>query len=354
MSDAAAFFKNKKKKKKGFKGFNANKIDAASVTPTVHVDAPALSTDAETSTASATAALAASTLQDTTVSTNDTNNTNNAETGAEGGEWDDEALAATYTRKGATSAGTSATSELLDMKALESKRREQDDVAERLRVEETKAALAAAREGMEREAQRLKEEREKKEEEKKPEASGLGGVGGKWVPPHMRAGSGLSRMRMGAAVGGATQSRKLDTQDENLFPDLAAADAILEQQKQQVAYKVPKKTAVGGGATWGSRPPAIKQEKQEPPKPAPASKSAPSPKTELPKMAPPKTEAPKTTPKDEPSPPTETEQEKAKEEPAPPETPAAPTVSTPAPAPTTAVKKKKKKKKDLSTFKPSG
>ena len=36
MSDAAAFFAAKKKKKKGFK-FNANKIDASTVTTTVHV-----------------------------------------------------------------------------------------------------------------------------------------------------------------------------------------------------------------------------------------------------------------------------------------------------------------------------
>ena len=36
MADAAAFFAKKKKKKKAFK-FNANKIDATTVTQTVHV-----------------------------------------------------------------------------------------------------------------------------------------------------------------------------------------------------------------------------------------------------------------------------------------------------------------------------
>jgi len=36
MSDAAAFFASKKKKKKAFK-FNANKIDASTVTQTIHV-----------------------------------------------------------------------------------------------------------------------------------------------------------------------------------------------------------------------------------------------------------------------------------------------------------------------------
>jgi hypothetical protein len=38
MADTtAAFFANKKKKKKAFKGFNANLVDVASVTQTVHV-----------------------------------------------------------------------------------------------------------------------------------------------------------------------------------------------------------------------------------------------------------------------------------------------------------------------------
>jgi hypothetical protein len=36
MADAAAFFANKKKKKKAFK-FNANKIDASSISSAVHV-----------------------------------------------------------------------------------------------------------------------------------------------------------------------------------------------------------------------------------------------------------------------------------------------------------------------------
>jgi hypothetical protein len=37
MSDAAALFFAKKNKKKKQKGFNANKIDVTTVTPTVHV-----------------------------------------------------------------------------------------------------------------------------------------------------------------------------------------------------------------------------------------------------------------------------------------------------------------------------
>ena len=250
--------------------------------------------------------------------------------GGAGGEWDDEALAASYARKGAVTGGAAST-ELLDMKALELKRREEDDVAERMRLEETKAKLAAAREGMEREAQRLKEEREKKDDIKTKKATdatavsggggGLGLGGAKWLPPHLRAGAGLSRVRMGAAMGGAAQ--KLDTEDENLFPDLASADAILEQQKTQVAYKVTKKTPVGGGATWGSRPAAVAKPKEEPPKKEP---STPEPKKAT----------------VDPPPPVPTEA------PAPAPAAAAPAAST---APVTPIKKKKKKKKDLSTFK---
>mmetsp|Transcript_6531 Transcript_6531/g.7465 ORF Transcript_6531/g.7465 Transcript_6531/m.7465 type:complete len:320 (+) Transcript_6531:93-1052(+) len=317
MSDAAAFFASKKKsKKKAFK-FNANKVDAATVTTTVHVDAPALSTDAE-------AISVGATLASTSIAENDSNqNTNNTKSNvgtadgpssSAGGQWDDEALAASYSRKGLNAVVS--TAEVLDMKAFDAKRRDQDDIAERMRVEETKAQLAAAREGMEREAQRLKQEREKKQEEsKKPDVprsgGGLGGFGGgsKWVPPHMRAGGGLTRVRMGSNLPAAL--KKLDTQDADLFPDLALAEKILEQQRGQenVAYKVQKKTPVGGGATWGSRPPIVR------PKQAPETKTKP-PEPELKVYAPP----------------------------------------TPTPQPTSVVEKKKptkKKKKDLSTFKPS-
>jgi hypothetical protein len=110
-------------------------------------------------------------------------------------------------------------------------------------------------------------------------------------------------------------STKVDTQDENLFPDLKAADAIMEQKKaQQPAFKAPKKTPVGGGATWGSRPKialAPPKKVEEPPKPA------------------------------EPEPEPEVQPEEPK--------PAA-SAAAPAAAP---IKPKKKKKKDLSTFKPT-
>ena len=95
--------------------------------------------------------------------------------------------------------------ELLDMNALEERRREQDDIAERMRLEETKAALAAAREGMEKEAQRLKEEQDqKKKVEETPTSNGEGNTG-KWVPVHLRnrpsAALGNSRLMMSKARG---------------------------------------------------------------------------------------------------------------------------------------------------------
>jgi hypothetical protein len=252
----------------------------------------------------------------------------NPEVNDGGEQWDDEALAATMTRKGAVA--KTDTAELLDMKALDLNRNETGDRAERLRVDETKAKLAAAREGMEKEAQRLKEQKEKKEEDKqagvtptnnKPRfgnaAAGMAAGGGKWKPPHMRAGGGALMGGMGGSrfgnVGGGLH--KVDTEDENLFPDLATASAIIEKQKQQgPAYKVHKKTPVGGGATWGSRPKV--QLKKEEPKPE-------EPKAAEPEIASPPPSA----------------------EPAPAPTPSEPVV---APKP---IKPKKKKKKDLSTFK---
>ena len=120
-------------------------------------------------------------------------------------------------------------------------------------------------------------------------------------------------MPRGLGMGGPAQ--KLDTQDEQLFPDLAAADAMLQQKKDKPAYSVPKKTPVGGGATWGSKPKPKKEEpKPEPPQEEPA--------------------------KEEPA-----ASEETKPEPAPAATAAAPAAKAPIKP------KKKKKKKDLSTFK---
>lgn len=234
-------------------------------------------------------------------------------------QWDDEKLASKTTRK--TAVANASSTELLDMKALDLKGNDQDDIAEKLRIEETKAKLAAAKEGMEREAQKLKEEQEKKEQGASTvaprfgaAAAGLAANGGKWVPPHLRGAGGAAPRGLGMGP----QSQKLDTQNEELFPDLAAAEEMLQQKKEKPAYSVPKKTPVGGGATWGS-----KSKKAEEPKPEPAQ--------EEPAMEEPPKEEPTT--------------EEAKPESA----PAATASAAETKAPIKPIKKKKKK--DISTFK---
>lgn len=180
-------------------------------------------------------------------------------------QWDDEALAMQTTKRtvvvaAVPSSNSQQTRDLLDMKSLDLKGNEEEQIAEKLRIEDNRAALARAKEGMEREAQRIKEEKQKKEQAADAASSSRfgaagasvgGSTGGKWVPSHrLRDGAGASRW--GAVGGGGSQ--KLDTDDQELFPDLAAADAILEKQKQdQVAYQPPKKTPVGGGASWASQ-----------------------------------------------------------------------------------------------------
>jgi hypothetical protein len=248
--------------------------------------------------------------------------------GASGEQWDDEALAATLNRK----AAAHATGNVLDMKALDPRKgSEHDNIAEKLRVEENKAKLAAAREGMEREAQRIKEEKDKKSEAASGGAPRFGAAaantaastGGRWVPPHMRAGA-LPKIRMGAAGG---MPQKVDTQNEELFPDLAkAADIIEQQQKQQQPVYKAKKTPVGGGATWASKPKINK--------PDPATKKAQKPTPE-PAATPAPTAA-------------ATEKEKPAASSTGPDEATAPSA-----AAKTATKPlvKKKKKKDLSTFK---
>lgn len=250
-------------------------------------------------------------------------------------QWDDEALAATLLQKKAVAPNHV---EILDMKALDLKRSDQGDIQEKLRVEENKAKLAAAREGMEKEAQRLKEEKERKDQDNsgtKPRfgaaAAGLSSssVGGKWLPPHLRSSGPSMSSRTGM---GGLGSQKLDTDDENLFPDLAAADAILEKQKAQgSAYRVPKKTPVGGGATWGSKPDVSKKAEQPPSEPEHATPE------ELPKSAESEeTNAVAPLPAADADPPAKT-----------------PLVSSSSTAAKAPIKPTKKKKKDLSTFKPA-
>lgn len=323
MSDAAAFFakkKGKKGKKKAFK-FNANNVNASEVTSTIHVDAPAVSSVTEVPALSS----------DSISKTNDVGG---------GGDWG-EAKVITKPTVTAATAG-SVPSELMDMKALELKRSEQDDIAERIRVEETKAKLAAAREGMEKEAQRLKQAKEAKKESESSNrfgaasssmATGLGGGGGsKWVPRHMRntpgggAGAGgrpSGGSRFGAAMGNVSGSgssgyqRKVDTNDEELFPDLATADNLIKQEEEEKQQRAAAASAAAAAKARRANKPAwggVKKEtKSEAEKEVVAETTKPAP------------EPVKQTP-------------------------------TPAPATPTVPKKKvvkKKKKKDLSTFKAS-
>jgi len=263
MTDAAAFFANKKKKKKAFK-FNANKIDSSTVTNTVHVNAPAISTT-KTEVSSTTGVLASLTVGNSSSSLAEPALVT-ANGGDDGALWDDAAMAAKTSRKVmAVSVPPGVTTkELAETKAMALKTytssNEQADIVEKLRVEETKAKLAAAREGMEREAQRIKEGKEKKEQEVTSSrfenaAAGMSassGGGGKWVPTRMRTGGGGAGISTGWGSKMSSQ-KKVDTEDEDLFPDLATADAIIEKQKQeQPAFKAPTKTPVGGGASWGA------------------------------------------------------------------------------------------------------
>lgn len=303
MSDTAAFFANKKKKKKAFK-FNANLVDASSVAATAHIDAPALSTDHDPNDAPAHRASEASSA---------------SAPAAAAEQWDDEALAVSIgTRKASTAAASTSGAEVLDMKSLEISRKDDHNIAEKLRVQETKAQLAAAREGMERQAAKLKEEKEMKEAKKTAVAprftAAAGRSGGTWVAPHLRAGAGGSLARR---LGGSTGvlGQKLDVQDEQLFPDLAAAGKILEQkEKEQQHLKAPKKTPVGGGATWASKKALPKKEesKDDPGSHSQSNSEVPEPQVKA---------VPTATPV------------------------VKPVVSKPT--------KEKKKKKDLSTFKPT-
>ena len=233
-------------------------------------------------------------------------------TSQNGEQWDDEAVTASTSRKTNVAAV-----EVLEMRAIDPRRKNhQESIAEKLKIEETRAQLAAAREKQEqteREAARLQQEKREQAEQKAASvaprfgaaAASLGG-GSKWVPPHMRGARGPSLS--------SGPPRKMDVQDTELFPTLAAAEKILEEKEKQSkpVFKVPKKTPVGGGASWASK-----------------STPKPAPKTEVAKadVKTDSTSAPKA---------------EAKKE----STPAVPSV-----APSVSRKPMKKKKKDLSTFK---
>jgi hypothetical protein len=129
------------------------------------------------------------------------------------------------------------------------------DIAERLRVQETRAQLAAARAGMERQAAQLQQAKAAAAATAAVPAKSSTGI---WVPKS-RASNTTTAPRFGAAA------QQLDAQNEELFPDLATASKILEQQKG------PKKTTTTSVAPWANTAAAA------PPKKEPAKEAAPRP-----------------------------------------------------------------------------
>jgi len=238
------------------------------------------------------------------------------------GDWDESAMAS-KAAKPAPSA-TNGPAEIKDMSAFGTKTSEQDDIAQRMRTEEIKSKLAAAKEGMKKEEQRLKEEQAAKESKKQENsqtsnrfgsaaAAVGGGIGSKWVPSHMRGRSTPAPgPRFGAAVSAASGGfqKKVDTNDEELFPDLATADRLIQDEEDKKAANAAAASAANRAKAATAKPRwGIRAEKKEEKKPV------------------------------------------EKEEPKPEEVKVEATVpASAAPAP---IKKKKKKKKDLSTFKSS-
>ncbi len=329
MADTAAFFASKKKKgsKKKFKSFNANKIDASSVLTSTHVDAPEMSEG-----------VSGLSLGGTKAGDND--------------DWDESQAAAWGSNAATNNSGSdSKVSELLDMQALQVKRNEEDDVAERLRVEETKAQLARAKEGMAKEAERLaaeKAEKEAKAAQRKAAASEA--TGGRWVPAHMRNSGGA------VSVGGGG----LSSTNEELFPDLAAADKILadkEKQEEEERKRIANSQPIRAPSGWGSRLGGGSAAAAAPAQRKPLNLASASAERKPLNLAPPPAAA--AAEKSEVVDTKEPVAEKTEDKPAT-ETPApAPAAAKPAPAatatPTPAPEKKKvlkkKKKKDLSSFK---
>jgi len=225
-------------------------------------DAPALSSVTDFDAVSGVGATLAVTTLNEAHRKNEQSDAPTGFTGAGEDQWDEEAMAATVSKKSTTAA---LTEKLLDMKAMQSSSVD-DDIAEKMRIEEIKAQLKAAKEGMEREAQRMKEKQDRKEDDCtfktagassgrfSAVASGLGGEGGKYVPRHLRSGvggMGGTRAGWGSSVP-SSFSQKVDTKDAKLFPDLATADNIIEEQKKQEQKKTqPKKTPLRG-STWGA------------------------------------------------------------------------------------------------------
>merc|ERR1712129_350438 len=133
---------------------------------------------------------------------------------------------ASNTSKVVVTATNNTVTELRDLEKQRNKA-EGDNLLERMQAEDTRLALARAREGMEREAQRLKEEKEKK---KKKEVTTITSMSsGKWVPPHLRK-QPVSQPRK--------KNEPFNTNDEIAFPDLIPA--TLEEKTKQSIPKAKK------------------------------------------------------------------------------------------------------------------
>ncbi|KAL3756541.1 hypothetical protein ACHAWU_009935 [Discostella pseudostelligera] len=283
MADTAAFFAQKKLKKKKFKAFNANKIDASAVVSTTqaHVDAPEISLDDVTTSLGGLSSLGLGVGGESGVG-GALSSGDDQWADTQGGGWGSKkkgGAAANSTSTAAVVAGSGADSkvaELLDMQALNAKRNVQDDVAERLRIEETKAALARAKEGMAKEAERLAAEKAEKEAKAAARAearaesiggatSALGGsgAGGKWVPSFRSTASSSgtgSSIRGPVSMGGVGSGfqKSVDMSNEELFPDLAAADQILTEREKQLKAEQDRmasssQSSVRAPDGWGSR-----------------------------------------------------------------------------------------------------
>ncbi len=276
MADTAAFFAQKKLKKKKFKAFNANKIDASAVVSTTqaHVDAPEISLDDVTTSLGGLSSLSLG-LEGGVGGALSSGDDQWADT--QGGGWGSKKKGAAASAASVV-AGTGADSkvaELLDMQALNAKRNVQDDVAERLRIEETKAALARAKEGMAKEAERLAAEKAEKEakaaaraearaESSATSALGGSGAGGKWVPSFRSTASSSSgtgsSIRGPVSMGGVGSGfqKSVDMSNDELFPDLAAADQILTEREKQLKAEQDRmasssQSSVRAPDGWGSR-----------------------------------------------------------------------------------------------------
>uniref|UniRef100_A0A7S1FVF6 Uncharacterized protein n=1 Tax=Corethron hystrix TaxID=216773 RepID=A0A7S1FVF6_9STRA len=142
--------------------------------------------------------------------------------------------------------------ELLDMSALVARRAVEDDIVERLRIEETRGLLQAAAD-----AQKKKEAEEtgKRSPAAEPPAAVTPAPAptrdGKWVPPHLRGRPAVSAAPMGLGSAMRRTGKKVDTGDERSFPTLSQGVAAVAQEEEAAK----KQSARGGTRTSTSATP---------------------------------------------------------------------------------------------------